>query len=457
MALYRAVWRWHFYAGVVVAPFLLILAVTGAIYLFNDEINDALYGDMRFARTPGPHVPLSQIEAGALKDYAGKVTRIDSPTSPERTYQVFVTPMDGGPIRVFVEPATGQALGHFVYAKTIVGIADQLHGSLLLGDYGDAIVEIASCWALILAVTGIYLWWPRGRLRLHQILLPRFDTGGRRFWKSFHAAVGIWTAFLMIFLILSGLPWATVWGSMFRQVTQIAGIGYPESVRAHGAPASATETVKDVTGKSAAPWTVEGMPAPQSDPHAGHHGHGPTSQPGLAPRIGLDTLASIIAANGMSDPFRLSIPRDATGVFSVFTYPDQPEGQHSLYIDQYSGRIVREVRFSDYGVAAKAIELGVQIHMGNYFGRLNQIIMLVACLGIIFLSITGPYMWWLRRPKGSFGAPKVVAPTTMRSLALIVGSMALLFPLAGASLIVVLIGDWLSWRIFSGARAPMAR
>ena len=39
---YRALWRWHFYAGLLVAPFLLILAVTGAIYLFNDELNLAL-------------------------------------------------------------------------------------------------------------------------------------------------------------------------------------------------------------------------------------------------------------------------------------------------------------------------------------------------------------------------------------------------------------------------------
>ena len=27
--LYRAVWRWHFYAGLLVLPFLLVLAVTG--------------------------------------------------------------------------------------------------------------------------------------------------------------------------------------------------------------------------------------------------------------------------------------------------------------------------------------------------------------------------------------------------------------------------------------------
>lgn len=442
MALYRSVWRWHFYAGIFVAPFLLILAVTGAIYLFNDEINDALHPEKRFATVVGDPVALSKIAEGALAGFSGgTVTRIDTPTSPERTYQVFVTPSVGEPVRVFVEPATGRALGNFIYPNTLIGIADRLHGSLMMGDVGDAIVEIAACWGLILTATGLYLWWPRGRARFRQALVPKLEARGRRFWKSLHAVVGFWTAFLMVFLILSGLPWATVWGAFFRQATEVAGVGYPASYRAHGAPVSTSLTVKDVTDK-AAPWTIEGMPAPLSDPHAGHHDHGHSSVPDGAP-LALDEVATVITANGMHDPYRLSFPGGATGVYSAFTYPDQPEGQRTLYIDQYSGKVIGDIGFQDYGVAAKAVELGVQIHMGNYFGRLNQIVMLIPCIGIIILSITGPYMWWLRRPKGVFGAPQVLTPPALRTLTLIVCTLGLLFPLAGASLIVVLLLDGL--------------
>jgi uncharacterized iron-regulated membrane protein len=38
-ALYRTIWRWHFYAGLFVMPFILILSVTGAIYLFKPQID----------------------------------------------------------------------------------------------------------------------------------------------------------------------------------------------------------------------------------------------------------------------------------------------------------------------------------------------------------------------------------------------------------------------------------
>ena len=40
---YRAFWRWHFYAGLVVLPFMMLLAVTGGLYLFKDEIEAVLY------------------------------------------------------------------------------------------------------------------------------------------------------------------------------------------------------------------------------------------------------------------------------------------------------------------------------------------------------------------------------------------------------------------------------
>ena len=35
---YRAVWRWHFYAGLVCIPFLIVLSITGAIYLFRPQV-----------------------------------------------------------------------------------------------------------------------------------------------------------------------------------------------------------------------------------------------------------------------------------------------------------------------------------------------------------------------------------------------------------------------------------
>ncbi|MFD1703080.1 PepSY-associated TM helix domain-containing protein [Methylopila henanensis] len=435
-ATYRAVWRWHFYAGLIVAPFLLILSVTGAIYLFNDEINDVLHAEKRIVAPYEAALPLSRLIAAAEASvHGGKATRIDTWSAPDRSAQVFVTAGDGTALRVFVDPGTGAALGSYVYERTLVGFADRFHGSLMLGAFGDAIVELAACWGVVLLVTGLYLWWPRGARGFADALTPRLRATGRPFWKSLHAVTGVWTAGLILFLILTGLPWANVWGSLLRAGADVAGIGYPVSHRNHGAAPASAPTMKQAAGE--APWALENAPMPASEDHSAHHGmHESAPADAAAKPIGVDRVAGILATAGMEHPYRLSLPAGPSGVYSAYTYPDRPQGQRTVQLDQYSGRVANDVGFDDYGPVAKAVELGVQLHMGNYFGWANQIVMLFACVGAAALSITGPVMWWRRRPKGALGAPRPLAPARVRTVALITMAIAALFPLVGVSLII---------------------
>ncbi|GGC62406.1 PepSY-associated TM helix domain-containing protein [Chelatococcus reniformis] len=457
-AVYRTIWRWHFYAGLIVAPFMLVLAVTGAIYLFNDEINDVVQRDLRFVTPYAEPLPASRLIAAAITaSPGGRATRIDMPGSRDRSAQVFVSPQHGEPFRIFVDPGTGNVLGSHVYGRTLVGLADLAHGSLMLGPLGDNIVELAACWGFILTVTGLYLWWPRGRRGLAGTLLPRLAASGRAFWKDLHAVTGVWTALLILFLILTGLPWASLWGDLLRRGTDLAGIGYPTSFRGHGAVPAASPPPEVA---KAGPWTLATAPPPQSDEHAHHHGGGRATgaAPGAMPSA-VDAVAGALAVRGIGGAYRLTLPKDGTGVLTAVIYPDRPQGQRTLYIDQYSGHVLREVGFADYGWAAKAVEIGVQLHMGNYFGRLNQIVMLIPCAGIVVLSTTGVYMWWRRRPKGRLAAPRAIAHPKLRTVALIVVGLAIVFPLAGASLLIVLALDAAyrrveAWMQVPGASAP---
>lgn len=429
--LYRAVWRWHFYAGLLVAPLLLILAITGSIYLFNDEIEDAVHAPLRFAPARDASLPLSRLVEAAREAYPGEVTRIDPPTDPRRTAQVFVTPARGEPLRVFVDPGSARVHGAFVYTRTLVGLADTVHGSLMLGRVGDAIVELAACWALLLIATGAYLWWPRQH-GWRRALWPDWRARGRGFWRGLHASVGAWTAGLIVFLILTGLPWAGVWGDGLRAGTQWLGIGYPAEHRHHGpAPAPAqAKTVAQAIGE--APWTLRDAPMPASM-HA-HHAH---AGAGVVHDIGIDAVTRVLATRGLRGDYRLSLPRGADGVYTAVVYPDRPQGQRSVHVDRYSGAVVGDTGFADYGWAAQAVELGVQLHMGNYFGRANQLVMLLPCIGIVVLSFSGAWMWWRRRPRGRLGAPAVPAPARLRTIALIALACGLSFPLLGASLLLV--------------------
>lgn len=443
-ALYRALWRWHFYAGLIVAPFLLILSVTGAIYLFNDEINDRLQADLRFVTPSAERIETSRMLEAALAAHPGAATRIDMPASPDRSALVFIVGDNGQERRVAVDPGTGRVLGSFVYARTLVGWADRMHGSLTLGTIGDRIMELAACWTLVLIATGLYLWWPRGRKRLGGILFPRLQARGRVFWRDMHAVTGVWTMALIIFLILTGLPWAGVQGQVLRQVTAAAGIGYPDAHRNYGPMQS------DPMGAvlNEAPWPLEDAPMPRSEPshagHAGPPGHGiPRAGPDPAAVAGIDAIVAGLANQGLTEDYWLFLPDGPEGVYTAITYPGRPQGQRTLYFDRYSGEMIREIGYEDYGWAARAIELGVQLHMGNYFGRANQILMLIPCIGIVIIIFSGGIMWWKRRPAGRLGAPPKMSEARLGGALLILAAAGILMPLLGASLIVMFLLDWL--------------
>ncbi|MCR0985721.1 PepSY-associated TM helix domain-containing protein [Roseomonas populi] len=440
-SLYGMVWRWHFYAGLFVIPFLVILSLTGTVYLFEREINDALQPGLRFASSASaPSIPASAMVSAAEQTYpGGRVTRIDMPEEPGRTAQLFLTTGQGEALRVFVDPLTGQVLGSHVYERTLVGFADRMHGSLLLGDFGDAIVELAASWTLILVLSGFYLWWPRGG-RMDGKWFPRLRARRRPLWRDIHQVVGLYTGALIVFLVITGLPWATIWGGqILSPVSNAVGLGYPEGSR---------RPMQSTTGPVAAampdaPWTLHQAPMPASlagaacgTDHASHHHAGGPACP-TSGSVHLDAAVQILAQAGMPDGYRLNLPRGERGVYMAVSYPHRPEGQRTIHIDQYSGEILGDVGFREYGAVAKAVELGVAIHMGRYFGLANQLLMLLPCIGILVLVTTGTVMWWKRRPKGELAAPPRVARPVPPGLLAIIGGMGIAFPLAGASMLVV--------------------
>lgn len=438
-------WRWHLYAGLFVAPFLVILAMTGAVYLFNDEIDDALYPALRFAPAPwSERVGLAAMidTAEAAVDDA-TATRIDVPADRTRSARVHLSAADGDTRIAFVDPGSGALLGTLVPARTLVGIADRLHGSLMLGTFGRYVMELAACWAVLLIVSGLYLGWPRDGRRAWRALLPALRARGRVFWKSLHTAVGLWVALLVLFLIFTGLPWAAFWGGWIRGGAELIGEGYPPVYRRYAAVDAPTvgRDFNDV------PWTLQQAPLPPVSPDTHHGHHAPPAAQSGTPRAwtpdGLERAIAHVRSAGTQDDLRVFLPADARGALMAYTYPDRPQGQITYHFDR-NGALLVSAGFADYGRVAQAIELGVQLHMGNYFGRANQLVMLAACIGVVVLAISGVVMWWRRRPAGRLGAPRTARPTPTRLLFALLIATAALLPLLAISMVVVFAFDrWL--------------
>lgn len=111
-ALYRAIWRWHFYAGLIVLPFMILLAVTGGIYLFKDEIADLTHRQERIVTAEDRAMqPPSALVATAMQAQEGTVFAYLPPASADRSAAVKIKDADGAKQIVYVNPYSGKVLG----------------------------------------------------------------------------------------------------------------------------------------------------------------------------------------------------------------------------------------------------------------------------------------------------------------------------------------------------------
>lgn len=439
-ALYRTIWRWHFYAGLFVVPMVLILALTGAAYLFKPQVDRWEERHFRDLPTAGSVSPDDQVKA-VLLAYPG--ARFHSYRLPEAEGDAVLVhlalPGKGQAMRdVFVSPQ-GKVVGALDPQWRIMQVAHDVHGQLLLGPRGSWLVELAASWAIVMIVSGLYLWWPSGR-SLAGVVWPRLLSGNRVFWRDLHAVTGFWVAGLAMVLLLTGLPWADVWGSAFKAVrTEMGWV------------------------KGQQDWTIGGRPV-ELDEHA-EHNHAAM----MASRATMPTMSHVmpdgtvmtmqmtpvslseIVAKAKSEhlPFPVIVTPPGTpqrfGAKAVSAWSVKSDTQNrplrvSLTYDPMTGKQLSREAFADKHVIDRVVGYGVAWHEGQLFGWVNQMIGVVTALLLITLSASGFVMWLRRKPEGRLGAPPLAATSArLRGIVLVVLAFAALLPLLAASLIAVLL------------------
>ncbi|WP_417244762.1 PepSY-associated TM helix domain-containing protein [Celeribacter sp.] len=433
---YRAAWRWHFYAGLYVIPFFIMLAVTGMLMMWIAFI-DGRDGE-KTAVIP-QEAPLAvSIQAQAAMDAFpdGRLIQYVAPRADDLA-ALFRIDTDEGAMVAVVNPYTADVLETFPRRSGLYDLMDNTHGELLIGVTGDRMVEIAASLGVILLVTGLYLWWPR-EARLREALLPNLRARGRALWKNLHSVVGIWISVILLFFLISGLSWAGVWGEKVVQ----AWSSFP--AEKWGAPLSDVTHGSMNDGPKEVPWALEQTLMPASGSLFGEDG-----LKAGAP-VTLDTMDALAREIGFDARYQMNLPKGETGVFtfsrdSMNTDSVDPLSDRTVHVDRYTGKILADVRYEDYSLMGKAMAVGIALHMGTA-GLWVILLNTVFCLSVIFLCVSGVVMWWKRRPSGSF---RIVPPPLPKNMPLWKGAVVLglllsfAFPMAGLTLLTVLLLDWL--------------
>jgi uncharacterized iron-regulated membrane protein len=442
-ALYRAVWRWHFIAGLLSLPFLLNLAMTGALYLFTPEINHILYRSLEDV-PPRSDAPLatSVLVQRTADQTQGQILRMTVPSGADKSVQMLIRMPSEESRTAFVDPYDGRLLGS-IPEGGVMQIVRKIHSLQYFGFWVSCLVEIAAGWAIVLALSGIFLWWPRGRSG--GVLTVRGTPKIRMFWRDLHAVTGLFASAVIVFLSVTGMPWSLVWGKYVQRWTNDAPLPKPPPGVVPDWRLGQQKGGGHVHGgenRANLPWALEETVPPASAPA------GPAQA-----AIDADQTLAILAALGVEKPFDLTFPSEPNGTYSASSRPDRVEDTRVVYVDQYSGKVLADVGFSQYGPGAKAIEWGISVHEGREYGSINRYVMLVGCIGIVVLAISAPVMWWKRRPKGSFGLPPAAASRRAALTVMAVIAIAgMIYPLVGLSMLAALVVE----RLYELARRRAA-
>jgi len=469
--LYRRVWRWHFYASLICLPFLLSLAVTGALYLFRNEIEAIVYRQQLIVAAPpadavhARRLRPQQLLDAALASRPGAARAYVVPASADRNAEVDVATAEGLQ-QVFVDPYTGSVAGSIASDARLMTVIKHIHSLAVIGDTAKYVIEVVAGWLLVLVASGLYLWWPRGRRG--GVYTVRATPASRLWWRDAHAVCGAAVAVVLAFLALTGMPWSVFWGSNVNRLLTAHGLGVPAQMWRN-----APRSVQPLAQLGEVPWTMrpEMLPQsapPQPDEHAGHEGHQGHERHdaamaamrhdhgAVAPGIGLDAAARRFGALGLRDNYKLSLPQGPAGVYTAVYMADAVQDQRVIHLDRYSGKVLADIRYADFGAVARVTEWGVSVHKGLEYGRANQCLLLLACLMLVLLAASGVVMWLRRRPRGKLAAPPRRADDRLApGVIAIAAAFGLTFPMLGLSMLAALAID-LSSTMLTMKRQPSA-
>jgi uncharacterized iron-regulated membrane protein len=420
-ALRPLVMRIHFYAGVFVAPFLVVVCLTGLAYVFSPQLGDLVYGRELLV---GPHSgaprPLDEQVAAALAAHPeGTLSSVNVESDPGRTTGVglAVPELTANELErtVYVDPYTAQvrgALDTWYDTPPLQTTLDALHRNLLLGDPGRIYSELAASWLPVLVLGGLALWVGRGRTRrraLTTITPPVGARPGRGRVKGWHGVTGVWLTVALLFVSATGLTWSQFAGERFS---------------------SLVVAVKGSTPELAAEPVAAGSGAP----------------------VPTQTVLDTARQAGLAGPLKITLPAEATAPVQIAeTARDWPVQRDAIAVDPYSGRITETILWDDWPLMAKLTRIGILAHMGSLFGMVSQLALAALALGLLAMVFWGYRMWWQRRPtQGDRALPAPLAPRgPLRALSpaatfvivLLAIAVGWALPLLGISLVLFLAVD----------------
>lgn len=373
----KLVTKVHLWLGLPAAAVLVVVALTGALLVYEKELDRAWHPELWRLATTAPALPLDTLLSRAqavAPGYALKEVRLTAGSGQPVEFR-----FDRGP-HVRLDPATGATLGTRARGASFFGMVERLHTSLVLGEVGKWIVVTSTVILLALLGTGLVLWWPKQWRLLKGAVTLALGRKGRAFHFNLHNTLGFWSAIPLFAMALTGaIIGIKPLGDAVRRIGGGSDRATPPPVAASDAalPPASLDTLVAAATQTFPDWQELRLHPPRTKGGQRAEVTGDSEIPNLKSKVP--------AAPG--EPWLIE---------AVTAGTPHDQARSAAYLDPRSAALLGQVNFADRPIGERLRALVLPVHDGSILGRPTQLIALLAVLVLPLLSATGVALWWLR-------------------------------------------------------------
>ena len=344
-------------------PIGLVIATTcfsGAMLIFEKEITQLIQREYYYTRSVGTE-PLAIDELLArvepLLEEGRRITGVTISQDPERSYKVNInTPKHSA---IFVDQYTGEVLGEpgrLEFFKVMFRLHRWLMDTKPADNnaiyWGKVIVGISTLLMVIIILTGVVLWCPKGIKALKNRSKIEIHKGWRRFMYDLHAVGGIYATLLLLAMALTGLTWSFEWyGKSFYS---LFGVETKSGTAAHNSPKG---NARSTTSERYIHWQSAAQSVRQE----------------------CDIYTEMTVSDGS-----VSVKQAGWG---------NQRASDKYSFDNRSGALTDITLYKDSEHRSKVRGWVYSIHVGNWGGYLSRIMWFLAAMLGATLPLTGYYLW----------------------------------------------------------------
>ncbi len=363
----------HLWLGLTSGIIVIIISLTGCLFVFQKEISDITYRKTFYVNPAGSILPFSELQQRA-QQAMGADKPINSVTTykdPSKAWEFMAYKANDTAITyfgvmehyqsVFVDPHTGIVTGTRNYKYDFFSIVKYIHWSLLLNTkYGQPVIGYATLIFVIMTITGLILWWPKkwNRANRRKSFRIKWDAKFKRLNYDLHNVPGFYAMLIALVIALTGMVWAFQW---FEKAVYAAAAGTTKASERKQVKSDSTATA------SANPLDIAFTEAVKQLPDC--------QRIGVSPAYGKEGTIYMFGYRGKE------------------TYYDYDQ----LQFDQYTGKMLLRTNLQEHNGGERLIGMNYDIHVGAIAGLPGKILAFIISLICASLPITGFYIWWGRR------------------------------------------------------------